>query len=235
MNIFDSTMVFYVNSLSQHSLTFDNLMGYIAGNNMFKGGVLSIIIWRLWFTGKQSRPHGREYIISTIISCFVAIALARMLAVTLPFRLRPFHATGLNFVLPYGVNPNVLDGWSSFPSDHAVLFFTLSTGLLFLSSKIGVFALAYTALFIGFPRVYLGLHYPTDVIGGAVLGMSIGWFGNRYIVRNNVFRFAFRWLDARPGVLYPLFFILTYQIADLFDTSRGLLSGALELIQIMLT
>ncbi len=236
MNTFDYTMILYVNSLSQHSLAFDHLMGYIAHNQLLKGGVLATIIWWMWFKNDQSRSHpdDRKHIISTVFSCFVAVALARVLAVTLPFRLRPLHEPGFNFVVPYGVDKDILDSWSSFPSDHAVLFFTLSAGLLFLSRKTGAFALAYTALFICFPRVYLGLHYPTDVIAGAIIGMSIGWLGNLYIVRSNIFLSAVRWLDSKPGIFYPLFFLLTYQIADLFTSGRGLLSGARKLLLIML-
>ncbi|MBI5491557.1 MAG: phosphatase PAP2 family protein [Deltaproteobacteria bacterium] len=234
MNIFDSSIIFYVNGLSRHFLIFDHLMGFLAHNPLLKGGVLATLIWWMWFKSGQSDPHGREHIISTVFGCLVAIALARALALTLPFRVRPMHELGLNFVLPYGVDQSILDDWSSFPSDHAVLFFSLSAGLLFLSKKVGVLTLAYTALFIVFPRVYLGLHYPTDVIAGAVIGIAVGCLGNLYLVRSNIFRSAVRWLDSRPSVFYPLFFLLTYQIADLFSSGRGLLKGAWKLLKIML-
>lgn len=235
MNFFDSTIIFYLNGVSRHSLIFDHLVSYIAHSLLLKGGVLAVIIWWMWFRRGQPSSYVREHIISTVLGCLAAIALARGLAVMLPLRLRPLHEPGLGFIVPYGVSQDILDGWSSFPSDHAVLFFTLSTGLLFLSMRVGIFTLAYSAVVIGLPRMYLGLHYPTDVIAGAVIGTGIGWYVNTYMVRSPVFRSGLRWMDLRPGVFYPAFFLLTYQIADLFTSGRGLLRGAVKLIKIMVT
>jgi undecaprenyl-diphosphatase len=124
-----------------------------------------------------------------------------------------------------------LEGWSSFPSDNAVLFFTLSTGLLFISRKIGVFALAYTMLFICFPKVYLGLHYPTDIIGGAIIGMSIAWLGNLSIIRGRISQPVLYWAQSKPSSFYPLFFLVTYQIVDMFDNSRAIINAVLIIFQ----
>ena len=172
MNIFDTVVIIYVNQYSRHSPIFDKVLGFLAENHLLKGGVLVTIVWWLWFKREQPDSHHREHILATFIGCVTGMALARFWALTLPFRLRPLHEAGLNFLLPYGTSSAILDGWSSFPSDHAVLFFALSTGLLFVSRKAGIFALAYTALFIAFPRIYLGLHYPTDIIAGAEIGRA---------------------------------------------------------------
>src|SRR5680860_570907 len=143
MNSFDSEILSFVNQFSQHSWMFDRLIGFLATNPLLKGGVLATILWWAWFKREDHPSHNREYVILTLFNCFIAELLARILALTLPFRLRPLHEEGLHFLLPYGITPNLLEGWSSFPSDHAVLFFTLSTGLLFISRKAGVFALLY--------------------------------------------------------------------------------------------
>jgi undecaprenyl-diphosphatase len=54
-----------------------------------------------------------------------------------------------------------------------VLFFTLAFGMWLASRAAGVLAIAYVALVISFPRVYLGFHYPTDILGGALIGAVI--------------------------------------------------------------
>ena len=234
MNIIDSAIISQVNSLSRQSMFLDHFMSFLAHNPLLKGGVLATIIWWLWFSGRGQRPFVREHIIATVLLCFPAIALARGLAAFLPFRLRPMHETGMDFVIPYGVNLEILDGWSSFPSDHAVLFFALATGLFFISRGIGVFAFLYCSFVIGFPRIYLGLHYPTDIIAGALLGVAMGWLGNVYIVRDRGFQSGLDWLWSRPGLFYPSFFLVTYQIADLFSSSRGLLRSGVKVIKILL-
>lgn len=174
--------------------------------------------------------HYREHIIAILISCLVATALARILALSLPFRLRPVHEEDLKFVIPHGLDPTALDGWSSFPSDHAVLFFGLSTGILFISRKIGVFALIYTALFISLPRIYVGVHYLTDIVVGAIIGITIVLLGNRYFTKSRNIQLISNCSYSRPDIFYPLFFLLTYQIIDLFSGSRAILKTGVKSI-----
>jgi undecaprenyl-diphosphatase len=231
MNIFDFQIVTFINQFSQHSWIFDKLIGFLSHNNLFKGGVLATIIWWAWFKSEDRHSHNREHIISTLLSCIIAIALARAFALTLPFRLRPLQEEGLHFLLPFGMTTTVLEGWSSFPSDHAVLFIALSTGLLFVSRWVGTFSLSYTVLFIGFPRVYLGLHYPTDIIAGAIIGMTIALLGNIYLVQSTLIQSITNWSYSKPNLFYPLFFLLTYQIVELFDHSRSLVSAVIKLIR----
>ncbi|MEO6351937.1 MAG: phosphatase PAP2 family protein [Burkholderiaceae bacterium] len=231
VNIFDSVVINYVNQFSQQSRTFDMLLAFLADNHLLKGGVLVTMVWWLWFKKVQPNSRAREQLIATFIGCIAAMGLARLMALTLPFRLRPLHETGLHFLLPYGTSPTVLDGWSSFPSDHAALFFALSTGLLFVSRKAGLFALAYTTLFIAFPRIYLGLHYPTDIIAGAVIGMTIALLSNIYLGKSARLHSIANWSDTKPQFFYPVLFLFTYQIADLFSSSRALIGEGLTLFK----
>ncbi len=61
---------------------------------------------------------------------------------------------------------------SSFPSGHATTSFAAATILTFAKPRLAV-PLYLLALAIGFSRVYVGVHYPLDVAGGAVLGFAI--------------------------------------------------------------
>lgn len=235
MNFFDSAILSYLNNFSQLSWTFDTSIVQLNGNMLLKGGLFAATLWWGWFRSDKNQWHDREHIISTILSCFVAIGLAKAFALMLPFRFRPIHNVGLNFLLPYGAEKTWLTGWSSFPSDHMVLFCSLSAGLLFISKKIGILAFVYAAVFIGFPKVYLGLHYPTDIIGGAVIGVGIGWLGNLYIYRSNISKLIVRWSHLKPGLFYSLFFLSTFEIAELFNSPRDLLHYLAELFKQVLT
>jgi undecaprenyl-diphosphatase len=65
----------------------------------------------------------------------------------------------------------------SFPSDHAVMGGAVAAGLLLVNRRLGLLA-ALAAALMAFARVYIGAHYPWDVLGGLALGAAVvrlGW------------------------------------------------------------
>ncbi|MCF6524204.1 phosphatase PAP2 family protein [Streptomyces sp. JJ36] len=60
----------------------------------------------------------------------------------------------------------------SFVSDHAALAMALAVGLFIVNRRFGLIGIALAAL-EGFCRVYMGVHYPTDVLGGIALGTAV--------------------------------------------------------------
>lgn len=246
MNYFDDSIINFLNSFSRTSDAFDYFMSILIHNLFVKGGILMTVLWWLWFWNKKeeseiqeakgrrdkkdkqvqknkqdknSNQFRRERILLTLVACLIAIFLGRFLAYILPFRLRPMHDM-INFITPYGTSPNALESWSSFPSDHAVLFFTLATGMFLISRIIGILVSIYILLIICFPRIYCGLHYPTDIIAGALIGVGIGWLVIKTKINKYITQPAMLWLNKQPGSFYACFFFLTYQIGTMFDPVR---------------
>ncbi len=220
MNLFDTVIIDFINQISRFSWTFDYAINFISKNHLIKGGVLISIFWWGWFRVNKNQSYIQVHLVSTLFGLFIAMSLARALALLLPFRFRPIHEEGLNFTLPYGMKMTMLEGWSSFPSDHAVLFYALATGMFYISKKVGIFALVYTTLFIGLPRVYLGLHYPTDIICGAIIGSVVILLCNSNYFIEKISRPTHNYSITKPEIFYPIFFIITYQVADMFNNSR---------------
>ena len=160
-----------------------------------------------------------------------AIACGRLSQFALPHRMRPLHAQPEGFNLAYGVNPLTLDGWSSMPSDHAVMFFAIAFSLVAIDRVIGVLAILHAMLFVSLPRIFLGFHYPGDIVIGAILAavMVFALFSlvSRQVTRWRIVALA----DSYPQIFYPVLFILTLEIATMFDAVRQLLGYAATLIR----
>jgi undecaprenyl-diphosphatase len=103
---------------------------------------------------------------------------------------------------PYAVHPAALvlvdrtTDWS-FPSDHAVMAGAAAVGLLLVSRRLGAAAVG-AALLMAVTRVYVGAHYPHDVLAGLCLGGAVAAFG-WVLVRRPLTR-AVRACRSLPGV-----------------------------------
>lgn len=66
------------------------------------------------------------------------------------------------------------DGGQSFPSGHATFFFAFSTAVYLYNKKAGIICYIVSVL-MGLARIYSGVHYPLDILGGMALGALVGW------------------------------------------------------------
>jgi len=220
MNPFDGGILTFLNGFARHSWTFDTFMSMLSENDFLKGGVITALLWWVWFRKGEGEEKRREFVLSGIFSCLLAIVAARILALTLPFRERPLRNPALHLSIPYGVNENLLIHWSSFPSDHAVLFFALATSIYFASRQVGLLAYFHVLIVICLPRLYLGIHYPSDILGGALLGIGIACLTRITAIRDSIAQPGMRWEESHPASFYASIFLATTQISELFGSVR---------------
>ena len=219
----DRLMEKFVNSFAHVSLLFDNLVVILVSMYFIRGGVFVAALWWIWFSKRSPRSgaqDNRMLVARAIMGGLTAIAVGRILQMAMPERPRPMHDPQLGFQLPYGANPADLQGWSSFPSDHAVLFFALSTALFLWSRTLGVIAFVWTTVIVCLPRNYMGLHFPGDIIVGAVIGVAIMLAAQRIALPSDTAKTISRYESEYSAAFYTLAFFLTYQIAILFYDVR---------------
>ncbi|MBS1840070.1 MAG: phosphatase PAP2 family protein [Acidobacteria bacterium] len=228
MNSFDLAIFHFLNSFAHRSYTFDLIVVRTMENGLTTGAVIVALFWAAWEIEGASNPEKREILISGLFLSIFSIFAARVLAFMLPFRVRPLHNPDIGFRLPYGMKPEILINWSSFPSDHATLFICLAMVLWMVSRRLGAIAFVYVVLIIDLPRIYTGVHYPTDILVGSVLGMAVALLVKLPKLRAVIARPAMHWKESYPLLFHCAFFLCAFEIAELFATVRDFGSYAMH-------
>lgn len=218
--------------------TTDRLFTFSQQNQMFRGGIVLAAYWWFWFAGSgERRAANRQAILVVLIATVASLFAARMLALALPFRPRPMIVPGIGYHAPSQFFGSTVEDWSSFPSDHAALFFALAFGLFRLSRPLGAALMAWVTVWICIPRIYAGLHYPSDILAGALIGIAAvlltgtamrlrgGAPGRRLMAL--VEAVEGRW----PQLFYAAAFALSFEIAMLFDDVRNLARNAVHALR----
>ncbi len=105
-------------------------------------------------------------------SIFVTAAITEGLKIAIN-RARPYET------YPNLIYPNSYEAGKSFPSAHTSLAFATATSLFINNKKWYIALPAYGwATSVAYSRLYLGEHYPTDVIAGAIVGAGSAWLSD---------------------------------------------------------
>lgn len=220
---------FLLDHLSNH-LFLDKVMILITSLDVFKGLLPVAMLWCAWFSLKETQWK-REMVVASLASGLVSLALGRALAHYLPFRVRPIYAAdpSLHFPMSNALG-ETLRFWSSFPSDHAMIWTSIAFGIFLIWRAVGVVALLHCLLVICLPRVCLGLHYPTDVLCGALIGVLVTWLLTRDGVRQRYAAPVVRFVECYPAVSYMIAFLMCFELATMFNEPRELLQSLVHVI-----
>lgn len=138
------------------------------------GGILWIGLTIYFLINKKTRRIG----LCMGIALLLDLMLCNVILKPLIARARPFAQAGTMLTADQLlISP---PGDFSFPSGHTAASFAAAVALYLNDRKKGLWALA-VAIVISFSRLYLYVHYPTDVLGGVVVGILCGYLSTKIV------------------------------------------------------
>ncbi len=175
IQFFDEQLLLFINHKTANA-AFDVLMPALSQRGYLL--IIPFLLFMLVRAANQKNDRGTTYLAAAlwtflIFCCAVFFAeWAEYMVKHAVARIRPCHAIqGIRLILPCPKS-------YSMPSGHAMTSFACAVPLFYLTRQYIImlwrlYPLALASL-IAFSRIYLGFHYPTDVLIGAILGALIG-------------------------------------------------------------
>lgn len=172
MNL-DESVLFLLNNLAGYSRAFDILVVFFADYLQYALGLLFVL---LVYRARERFFLFWVPVISGVIARLGVVPFIRLLY----HRPRPF--------LVYNVHQLIAEtGKYSFPSGHSALFFALAAAIYFYDKKWGVWFFI-AAIFMNISRVIAGIHYPSDILGGLVVGVAVAGVTHYFMHKSAISR-----------------------------------------------
>ena len=183
-----------INDFAGHVAALDALVKFSALYLVF---ICALVVPALWFWPGPAKDKAQRQRVaaSTVLATAVALVIAMALG-AIYFEARPFVGNpAVHQLISHSAD-------NGFPSDHATVAFAIATVVFWWRRPLGLILVA-LALLVAFARVYVGVHWPDQVLAGAALGIIVGslaiwtvplWIGPQRIL-NRIFP---EWMVAQP-------------------------------------
>jgi undecaprenyl-diphosphatase len=154
-----------INGLAGQSGLLDALMKFAAKDLVFALVLLMPLLW-FWPAAVGQRSLNERIAATAVgagaLALLVALAVAHLHHASRPFVSDPATRQLIGHAADNG-----------FPSEHATFAFAIGGAIVRRRRLVGAIALA-IAVWIGFARVFVGIHWPADILAGAAIGLTAG-------------------------------------------------------------
>ena len=158
-----------------HAGWLDGPMLFVTSNQTWMSFYL---LFAAWFVHRYWRDYDKRVFFFIFLAMLTVVIVAQLSACAIKpavSRYRPCHDENLAQHIRL-ITGDCGKKWS-FTSSHAAMAFALAGFMLFSfpKDKLMHYVLFANAVLVSYSRIYVGVHYPTDLVGGALLGMTMGY------------------------------------------------------------
>lgn len=180
MNL-DSQLFYLLHNFTGQNEFLDQTIFFVGEYLIWLIGLL--FVWSIYRHYKKDRKSTRYLPLLAFTSAIITNVCISFSMKMLIHRLRPFQ------VLP--IHHLITDTTYAFPSGHTTFMFALATGVYAYNKKLSI-TLYIFGLLIGIARIMGGVHWPSDILGGAVTGFLAAW-----LLKKLFFKKAQKFLNTR--------------------------------------
>ncbi|MVU78050.1 phosphatase PAP2 family protein [Nocardia sp. ET3-3] len=182
---FDTRVFYDINDFARDTPWLHPIVSGYANYGVVLFAALLLAGW--WIARRDANPVRMAAALWAPLGMLIALAVNQPIAAAVD-ETRPCNA--LHDIVVLHCNTD-----AGFPSDHAVMAGAVTAGTWLVHRRLGALA-ALAALVMVFARVYIGAHYPQDVLAGLVLGAAVSLVG--YLLARPLLRWLLRVLARSP-------------------------------------
>ncbi len=170
----DIRLLYFLNNLATKSPFFDKLIIFFAE---YLGYLLLLIFFGILYFLYAPRPEKiRIFLLSMLSAVIARFGITELI--------RFFYHRPRPFLIYTGIHNLIFENEWSFPSGHTTFFFAFSMAIYLYNKRWGTWFFI-ASFVISISRVIAGIHYPSDILGGALIGIFVGCvvysFGNTLV------------------------------------------------------
>ena len=197
----------------------------LSQNALVNGFIYAAALFLFWHFSKDKGQVRVQRImltilIGTLLGALCSLALQQLIRWPPPAAYPPLKSL---YVLHSPLSPNS----NSFPSDSAILYSTVAFGMAAWSRKLGMVLLGWLLIFIGPLRIFVGGHYPTDILAGVLIGFC-SLQAAKALVRSLPRLESLA--SSQATIFRVIFFLWLFEVGNEFKDVSDLLHNVLHLV-----
>lgn len=227
----DLSVVLLFNKYCGKCIFLDTLSLVFLSVDALRTAILVALVMGIWnYAGIKNHINSKKRVLSILLSIIITLGIIETLNALIdsPRPIVTYESQINSPTITENTKPLWRDGWvrnakhGSFPSDTVALLATIAIGIFFWNKLIGFISILFVIITGILPRLYFGLHYPSDMMLGFLIALSSSLIVEKLKFFDPLCTKVLNFEKKIPFVFGTLGFYLAYIIADKFILLRKL-------------